>query len=147
MVNVLQSMILTKGDQMVLTPTYYVYDFYTVHHDALALPITMNAGEYVLGRDSVPAVSASASRDKQGRVHITMTNRDPNRTRTVRTDIRGMRASQVSGRVLTASTMSAHNTFESPDAIQPQPFNGASVSGSTLTVQLPAKSVVVLEIR
>ncbi len=147
MVNVLQSMILTKGDQMVLTPTYYVYDFYTVHHDALELPITLNAGEYVLGNDSVPAVSASASRDKQGRVHITMTNRDPNRARTVRTDIRGMRASQVSGRVLTASTMSAHNTFENPDAIQPQPFNGASVSGATLTVQLPAKSVVVLEIR
>jgi alpha-N-arabinofuranosidase len=76
-----------------------------------------------------------------------MTNRDPNRARTVRTDVRGMRASQVSGRVLTASTMSAHNTFENPDAIQPQPFNGASVSGATLTVQLPPKSVVVLEIR
>jgi alpha-N-arabinofuranosidase len=43
--------------------------------------------------------------------------------------------------------MSAHNTFETPNAIQPQPFNGASVSGATLTVQLPAKSIVVLEIR
>jgi alpha-N-arabinofuranosidase len=146
MVNVLQSMILTKGDQMVLTPTYYVFDFYTVHHDALELPISLDAGEYTYQGDSIPAVSASASK-KDGVIHITMSNLDPDHARTVQASIRGQKVSRVSGRILTAATMNAHNTFEQPNAIHPETFDGARISGDQLTVQLPAKSLVVLELR
>jgi alpha-L-arabinofuranosidase len=53
----------------------------------------------------------------------------------------------VTGRVLTAAAMNAHNTFERPTAVQPVEFRGARLSGTTLTVELPAKSVVVLELR
>jgi alpha-N-arabinofuranosidase len=147
MVNVLQAMILTKDDRMVLTPTYWVYEFYKVHHDALALPITMQAGAYAFEGDTIPAVSASASKDAQGRVHVTMSNLDPNRARTVETSIRGQSVSGVTGRILTGSAMSAHNSFEQPEAVKPAPFTGARVANGTLTVQLPPKSVVVLELR
>jgi alpha-N-arabinofuranosidase len=146
MVNVLQAMILTKGDQMILTPTYYVFDFYTVHHDAVSLPISLDAGHYVYQGDTIPAVSASASRDTAGRIHITMTNLDPNHGQTVQAAIRGQRVTQASGRILTAAAMNAYNTFERPNAVHPEPFRGAHLSGETLTVELPAKSVVVLEL-
>jgi alpha-N-arabinofuranosidase len=146
MVNVLQSMILTRGDQMILTPTYYVYDFYTVHHDAVSLPVSLDAGHYTYEGDSIPAVSASASRDTTGRIHITMTNLDPDQARTVQVAIRGQRVSRVSGRILTAATMAAHNTFEQPNAVHPESFDGARLAGETLTVRLPAKSIVVLEL-
>jgi alpha-N-arabinofuranosidase len=132
---------------MILTPTYHVFDLYTVHQDALLLPSHLDAGSYTFEGDSVPAISSTASRDRNGRIHITLTNLDPDRARTVTADIRGQRVSRVSGRILTAPTMQAHNTFEQPDAVHLAPFTGARISGSTLTVQLPAKSIVGLELQ
>lgn len=146
-VNVLQAMILTQGDQIVLTPTYHVFEFYTVHHDATLLPIDLEAGSYTYEEESIPAVSASASRDQEGRIHVTLANLDPNRSRTIEIDIRGADVSQVRGRILTAPTMNAHNTFEQPNVVQPAPFRGARFASETLLVELPSKSVVVLELR
>ena len=145
-INVLQAMILTQGDQMILTPTYHVFDMYKEHHDAQLLPIRLDAGRYEYGGASIPAVSASASRDQEGKIHVTLTNFDPNQARTITTDIRGVDVSRVTGRILTAPTISAHNTFDQPDTVRPADFNEARFAGETLTVTLPAKSVVVLEI-
>jgi alpha-N-arabinofuranosidase len=148
-INVLQAMVLTRGKEMLLTPTYHVFEFYTVHHDATLLPISLTAGggTYAFEGQSVPAVSASASRDSAGRIHVTLANLDPTRGRTVQAEVRGARVSGVTGRVLTAAAMTAHNTFEQPTAVQPAEFRGARLSGSTLTIALPAKSVVLLELR
>lgn len=143
-VNVLQAMILTQGEQMILTPTYHVFDLYTVHHDATLLPISLEGGTYTYGGDAIPAVSASASRDSVGTIHITLTNVDPNGPRTIETDVRGGSVTGVSGRILTAAAMNAHNTFEAPDAVRPAAFDGASIRDGRLVVDLPAKSVVAL---
>jgi alpha-L-arabinofuranosidase len=148
MVNVLQAMILTQGSQMLLTPTYHVFEFYTVHHDAVLLPISISRGGwYTLGVDSIPAVSASASRDKTGTIHVTMSNLDPKATRAVTVDIQGASATSATGRVLTGDAMDAHNTFERPEAVKPAPFTGARIANGQLTVTLPAHSVVVLELK
>ena len=148
MVNVLQSMILTRGTQMIVTPTYHVFEMYTVHHDAVMLPLTVvNAARYSFGTDSVPAVSASVSRDARGVIHLTMSNLDPSQSRTVVAELRGAQASRVTGRVLTAPTISSYNSFEQPDVVRPAPFTGAQVAGGRITVTMPAKAVVVLELR
>jgi alpha-N-arabinofuranosidase len=148
MVNVLQAMILTRGEAMVLTPTYHVFELYTVHHDALMLPLTVvDAGRWGVGADSVPAVSATASRDRRGAVHVTMSNLDPGRPRAAVVELRGVRATAATGRVLAAPAMNSHNTFERPDVVRPAPFTGARVADGRLTVTLPPRSVVVLELR
>jgi alpha-L-arabinofuranosidase len=146
MVNVLQAIILTDGDKMVLTPTYYIFQMYKVHQQAAMIPLNFKSPEYVLNGKSIPAVSASASRDKKGVVHITLTQVDPHKEIEVKIDLRGMKASAVKGRILTAKELSAHNTFETPDAIKPADFNGSKLSGNTLTVKLPPASVVMLEL-
>ncbi len=147
MVNVLQAMILTKGEKIVLTPTYHVFEMYTVHHDAVLLPMTLDAGTYAYGGRTMPAVSGTASRDAAGRMHITLTNVDPNQPRTVNVSIRGQSVATVAGRILTASQMNAHNTFEQAHVVQPIAFSGAQLKGDRLTVQLPPKSIVVLELK
>jgi alpha-N-arabinofuranosidase len=146
-INVLQAMILTRGEEMILTPTYHVFNMYKVHQDATLLPIHLDVGTYEYEGMSTAAVSASASRDDDGRIHISLVNMDPNQDRTIRTEIRGADVSRVSGQVLTAGAINAHNTFEDPAAVAPVAFDGATLSGSTLTVELPSKSVVVLELR
>ncbi len=143
-VNVLQAMILTEGEQMLLTPTYHVFEFYTVHHDATLLPLTISDANYTLGDAEVPALSATASRASDGKIHLTVTNLDPNNSHTLATALRGAEVSEVSGRILTASAMNAHNTFDNPEAVKPTTFNGARLSGDTLTIEMPPKSIVVL---
>jgi len=146
-VNVLQSVILTHGDTMIVTPTYWVFDLYKVHQDATLLPLDIKSDAYTFDGQSVPAVSASASKDRDGRIHISLVNLDPNRGRTVRVEIRGQQVSSVSGRILTAATMQAHNTFDQPDAVQLVDFREGRLSRGILTLDLPSKSVVVVELR
>lgn len=148
MVNVLQSMILTRGSQMLVTPTYWVFEMYTVHHDAVLLPLTIvEPAYYVFGADSVPAVSATASRDRHGVMHVTMSNVDPNQPRTVVAALRGVHVTGATGRILTAPAINSYNSFEQPDVVQPVPFPGARAVNGQLTIALPPRSVVVLELR
>ncbi len=143
-VNVLQAMILTEGDKMLLTPSYHVFEMYKVHQNAMLLPVELDAGQYEFEGDSVCQVSASASRDEQGKVNISLVNVDPERTVEIAVEVRGMACSTVSGRILTAEAMNAHNTFDVADAVGPVEFDGARIRGGQLAVKLPAKSVVVL---
>jgi alpha-N-arabinofuranosidase len=146
-INVLQAMILTRGEAMILTPTYHVFEMYRVHHDATLLPVSVRSDDYTFEGRAVPAVNVSASRDADGRIHITLVNTDPHRARTVETELRGVSAAGVTGRVLTGPAMNAHNTFESPNTVRPAMFAGARLSGNSLSIELPSMSVVVLEVR
>ena len=94
LVNVLQALILTEGDKMVLTPTYHVFEMYQVHHDATFLPVDVTTDNTTLGAETLPAVSASASRDAQGRVHLSLVNLDPRMAATVEARIEGLRRSR-----------------------------------------------------
>jgi alpha-N-arabinofuranosidase len=145
-VNVLQAMILTEGDKMVLTPSYHVFEMYKVHQDATRLPLELKSPEYSHGKDAIPAVSASASRDKAGKVHVSLVNVHPKEAVTVTCELPGVAAKKATGRVLTGDKLDAHNTFNDPDAVAPQAFDGAKLADGKLTVELPARSVVVLEL-
>ncbi len=147
MVNVLQALILTDNEKMVLTPTFYVYEMYKVHHDAALIPLDFVSPDYVMGEKKIPAISASASRDRNGMIHITISNADPNTEQSVSFDIRGASVSNATGKVLTAKELNAHNTFENPDVVKTADFKDMKLSKNTLTVKLPSKSVVMIEMK
>ena len=106
----------------------------------------MNRSAQVTGV-AVARASASAVRDKAGQVHVGMANSDPNRSITVSTTLTGVTASGVTGTIVTAPTMTAINTFDQPNTVVPTAFTGAQLGGGTLTVTLPPKSVVMLDLR
>jgi alpha-N-arabinofuranosidase len=146
MVNVLQAMILTRNEKMVLTPTYHVFEMYKSFQDATALEIEITSPWYNKDASTMPAVSASAVRDAAGRVHIGLVNGDPNRQIAIAANLSGVTANHVSGRLLTAPAINSHNTFDDPAVVKPVAFNGASLSGSELKVVMPAKSIVMLDL-
>ena len=145
-VNVLQAMILTKGEKMILTPTYHVFEMYKVHHDARMLPVELQCNDYQFGDSKISALNVSASKDKSGKIHISLCNLDPKNSAEIVCELQGARAKKVSGRVLTADAMTAHNTFDNPQAISPAAFYNFKLKGDILSATLPPKSVVVLEI-
>jgi alpha-L-arabinofuranosidase len=146
-VNVLQALILTEGEKMILTPTYHVFDMYKVHMDAKLLPITLTSPNYTFDGQSIPAINASASRDEKGVVHITIVNLDPTKSITINTTLPGVTWSSVSGQVLTSPKFTDHNTFTNPNVVKLASFNGARKQGNNLNVVMPAKSVVTLVLK
>lgn len=145
LMNVLQSMILTNKEKMLVTPTYHVFEMYKVHQGATLIPVEVTAPEYTLGSAAIPTLHVSASRDQTGKLHLSIVNLDPNRAAHVSMKIVGAAAGNINGRILTAPAMNTVNTFEQPEAVSPAPFRDVKVQGDLLIFTLPSKSVVVLE--
>jgi len=146
-VNVLQAMILTDGAKMILTPTYHVFEMYKVHQDAQKLAVDINVDSITTGGATIPQVSVSASKDKDGKVHISLCNLDNQADATFTLNLRGIvDPIHVAGRILTSEKMDARNTFEEPTAVEPTAFTGFTVDGHNLRITLPSKSVTLLAI-
>lgn len=149
-VNVLQSMILTKDDKMVLTPTYYVFQQYAVHQDATYLPISVMCDEMDIKGDNrhfdakLPLVSATASKDKNGVVHVSLTNVSVDKEQTVTVNLNGVKAKKASGVILTSKNIDDLNTFEVPNKVKNEPFKEVKVKNGEMKVKLPKGAIVTL---
>ncbi len=147
MVNVLQALFLTKDDKMILTPTYYVFDMYKVHQDATMLPLELNSPAYSRQGRQIKAVSASASKDVNGKIHISFVNIDPEKAIEISCNLDGVTKEKlVSGNVITAPKVDTFNTFENPNQVTLKEFKDAKLKNGVLELKLPAKSLVTVEL-
>lgn len=146
-INVLQAVILTKEEKMILTPTYHVMEMYNVHQGAAMLAVSVKSNDYVLGNQKLPAVSVSASKDSVGLTHISLVNIDAAKSQDISVQIAGAKYKTLTGCILTSDKLQAFNSFTNPDKIKPVAFKGASLKGNILQVKLPPYSVAVLELK
>jgi len=145
-INVLQAMILTDKEKMLLTPTYHAFAMYKPFQGATAIPLSLASPDYSFEGESIPAVSATAARGTDGKLRIALVNVFPTESATIQCAIEGITLTSTSGQILTASAMDAHNTFEAPDNVKPASFTDASIQEGKLIVKLPPLSIVVLEL-
>ena len=144
-VNVLQAVILTDKAKMILTPTYHVMQMYSVHQDAKLLPLTFNSPLYTFNGETLPALSASASKDKNGSVHISIVNVDAKKANTIEIDLKELGVKNVSANILSSSKLQDYNSFDNATKIQPKAFKGFNVKNDKLTVTIPPFSVIMFE--
>jgi len=146
-VNVLQAMILTEDDKMVLTPTYHIFNMYKVHQDATYIPVLLQSEDYKYGEESIPAISGTASK-KDGKINISLSNLNPNENKTMEVDVEGGNLSNViNASLLTAPKINSVNTFDNPEVVKPVDFSDYKLKKETLTVTLPPHSVVTLQLQ
>ena len=131
---------------MLRTPTYHVFEMYKVHQDATLLPMDLESAQYSNGDSSIPQVTASASKNSDGVIHISLCNVHHESPAAIDIELRGAVPNKVSGRILTSDNMQDHNTFQEPDKVQPSTFNDFKLEQKGLSVNLPPNSVVVLAI-
>ncbi len=143
-VNVLQSIVLTKGKEMLLTPTYHVFDLFRNHMDSRLVPLSFTSPDFVNNDETIPAVNASASLDSNGKLHITWVNIDSGKDITIKLNLKGASYRRVSGRILTSGRFNDINTFENKNLVSPAPFKNARLTKDLLEVKLPRLSVVSL---
>jgi alpha-N-arabinofuranosidase len=146
MINVLQAMVLTDKEKMVLTPTYHVFRMYVPFQDATVVPVTFDAGTYTRGDITLPRVDAIAAKASDGTLLLALTNVDPTRPVEISATLSGIAGKTVSGETLTAPKVDSVNTFDAPNAVMPKPVS-AKIQGGQLTVTLEPKSVTVLSVR
>lgn len=145
-INVLQAVILTDKEKLLLTPTFHVMEMYNVHQDAQLVPVSFTSPVYARGKDTLDAVSVSASVDKSGKTHISIVNIDPNKKQDIQINI-GMAVKTVTGRILQSAKIQDHNTFDQPEKVKPVNFTGAKMNGKQLSLSAPPASVIVLELQ
>ncbi len=144
--NVLQAMILTKGKEMLLTPTYHVFEMYKAHQGAKLLPSDLVCNGYEMNGAKLAALNVSASKDSSGSIHVTICNLDPDAPAELEFVLKGAKPVSITGRVLTAEAMNTHNTFENPNVIKPTALKNLEIQKGKICVTLLAKSVSVLKI-
>jgi alpha-N-arabinofuranosidase len=147
-VNVLQALVLTEEDKMLLTPTYHVFDLYKVHQDAVLLPSEINSVTLKEGDQEMAALHVSSSKSADGTLNISLVNIDPSRDLDLQCELRGATGlKEVKGRYLTAAALNTHNTFDKPEQVKIQDFKGVKLRKDMLEVKVPARSVVVLQLK
>ncbi len=144
-VNVLQAVILTDKEKMILTPTYHVMNMYKVHQDATLIPLSFDSPMYTYKEESLPALTVSASKDKNEKVHISFTNIDTKNGSTVYIDLDELSLKNMTGSLLSSKNLQDHNTFENPNKIGPKNFKDFKFKKGMLEVTIPPFSVLVLE--
>ena len=142
LVNVLQSVILTDGEKMLLTPTYHVFDLYKAHMDASLLDCAVFSDAL---SGELRQVTASAS-EKDGVVTVTAANLDAEHPVEVLLQVEGCEKARAEARILTGEAH-AHNTFEQPENVTVQPFTAIRKTERGLVLTLPACSVIAVSLR
>ncbi|MGH9715844.1 MAG: alpha-N-arabinofuranosidase [Candidatus Acidiferrales bacterium] len=145
MINVLQCMIMTDKDKMVLTPTYYVFKMYVPFHDATFVPVTYDAGTYKQGDIALPRVDAIAAKDAAGKLWLEITNIDPDRPVDIEIRVAGSTAKFAVGQTLTAPKVDSVNTFDAPNTVVPRSISAKAENGK-LALKLQPKSVTVISV-
>ena len=145
MINVLQAMIITDKEKMVLTPTYYVFKMYLPFQDSTFVPVSFNAGAYSRGNVTLPRVDAIAAIDKTGKLWLEITNVDPNQPVEIEVTLSGATAKSAAGETLTAPKVDSINSFEALNTVVPKTIS-AKVQGGKLTLTLEPKSVTVISV-
>ena len=147
-VNVLQSMILTNDKQMVLTPTYHVFEMYKGFQDATYLPLDLTCDSMsVRGDRKIPLVSTSAAKEKNGNIIISLANVSLKNSEDLTINLQGANVQKVTGRILTSKNITDFNDFDHPNVVEPTDFNNVKIKKGGLKLKVPAKSIVVLELK
>jgi alpha-L-arabinofuranosidase len=146
MVNVLQSVILTEGEKMVLTPTYHVFDLFKGHHDATLIESYVQQDLIGTEEAQVPALHLSASERTDGKVHATVVNLSANESRSTSLMLAGRTFTSASIRYISGD-MNSHNAFGQPAQVDIRSMPDVAVEGNRLSLELPACCVaeIVLE--
>ncbi|MDE7307991.1 MAG: alpha-N-arabinofuranosidase [Lachnospiraceae bacterium] len=147
MVNVLQSVILTEGEKMVLTPTYYVFDMYKYHQDAELLESSIDTEEIGLEeKHMVPNLTESVSQAEDGTINITIANLSATDSYPIESIILEKEIKEVSAEILTGK-INDYNDFDGEEKVKTTVFDGISTEGNTLKFTIPACSVLHIAVK
>jgi alpha-N-arabinofuranosidase len=147
-INVLQAMVLTKDDQLIKTPTFYVFKMFKVHFDALMLPTTVQSEDYTDGEYHLPSLSVSASKNKAGEINMTVANVRLDKDLQTIISLEGLDDFEIKkSDIITADKMNSYNDFGEDEEVNISKFDGVMKEGNALNIDIPSKSVMLITLK
>lgn len=146
-INVLQSMLLTKDELMVKTPTYYVFKMYTVHQGASLVPVSLTCKSENIRGTEVPLLHASASTSQDGKTHITLCNLSSTEEQKLKVDFGEKKFTSASTEIITGSKVNAFNDFGKPEEVSLKLYKSFKPEGKLLEISIPAHSVLCITLQ
>lgn len=150
-VNVLQSMILTDmrdNGHMVLTPTYHVFRMYQPFQDATALPLEISCDSIkVRENQTIPTIFSSAAKTKDNSIVVSLANISLDKSQDIDIVLDLSTINNITGEILKCKNISDYNDFEHPQTITPHVFKDMKIKKNIIKIKIPAKSIVVLNIK
>ncbi|MBW3468393.1 alpha-N-arabinofuranosidase [Arthrospiribacter ruber] len=146
-VNVLQAIILTNENDMILTPTYHVFDLYKPHKDATLLSHHLISEEVSFGKEKLEALSVSSSKSGDGTVNISIANIHPDKKIDLDVALRGIEAKNVTAQIVTAASIDSYNSFDKKDVVKKADFKDFKLNKDNLKIAVPANSVLMVRVK
>ncbi|MGI6093982.1 MAG: alpha-N-arabinofuranosidase [Lachnospiraceae bacterium] len=146
LVNVLQSVILTEGEKMILTPTYYVFRMLQKHQGSMAVETCVESEEIGAGASKVPCLSESASIAEDGSMNLTVVNLSAEESYEVKSILVETQVHEVEAEILT-DKIDAYNTFEEGETVKAEPFTDYTITEKGVSFTIPPCSVLQFTIR
>jgi alpha-N-arabinofuranosidase len=146
-VNVLQAIILTNDTDMILTPTYHVFDLYKPHKDATLLSHHLVTEEVSYGKEKLEALNVSTSKSPDGTVNISIANIHPDKKIDLDVVLRGISAKNVTAEYVTGPSIDSYNTFEKKEVIKKAAFKDFKLDNDNLKIAVPANSVLMVRVK
>lgn len=145
-VNVLQAVALTDGEEMLLTPTYFVFKMYKDHQEntLLGSHLTTKYVETECGK--FPQLIESASVDENGVVFATVTNTSPDEATEIKCQLADFEVKEIKAEILGGEPHS-YNSFENKTAVKIAEFTDYSLLTDGFIATLPPCSVVKFTIK
>ena len=141
-VNVLQAVILTEGEKMLLTPTYHVFNMYKNHQEATLVESYLETKNIGINDEiQVPNLHESVSIDKDNKINITINNLSVNESYTVESTIVDRKIKNVKATILTEK-MNSFNTFDNPNKVKPKEFTDFSITEKGIDFKISPCSVI-----
>lgn len=141
-VNALHSVLKTREEKLVKTPTFYVFKQYREHQDARHVFSYVQEDHIEAPQLAIPTVSHSASM-KDGKLLLSLVNCSATQAVQLDGTILDDAFTSCFGEILCADPR-CENSFDSPDGAVAKPFTDFTLSGRRLVVTLPPSSVVTL---
>ena len=144
MVNVLQSMILTEGDKMVKTPTYYLFKMMKNHMDAELLDVFYDEKAYEVSDIKLPKISVNAS-VKNGEYLVTVCNTSLTDSEELVLDI-DVSVNSACASILTADNLADYNDFDAEEKVYLKDL-ATRIEDGKVYITLPKTSVVAITLK
>ena len=144
-INVLQSFILTRGAQFVVTPTYHIYEMFMPHRDSQLIHFEVENSP-ILKSSQKPSISVSASKSikNQNEIFLSIVNFDLSND--VNVEIKNMVRSEMTiseGKLLTCNDVRDFNSFEDPTKVAPKILSIQNLE----TLSVPAHSILTITLK
>ena len=146
LVNVLQAVILTEGEKMIKTPTYYVFKMYSAHQDNDLIESSIDTKKVGLEDEyMVPNLTESVSVDRSGKIIITVTNLSLDEEAMIESVVLGANIKEVKATIVKGK-MDDHNTFDNPNVVKDEEFKNISFKNDKIRYTIPPCSVMCIEV-